>query len=168
MYKCLHFGNVIDRELLMQFKLKSFKELSVEELYEALKLRCAIFVIEQNCNYQDMDDKDQESFHLLGYEDEKLVAYARILPPGVSYKEVSIGRVVVDKTFRGRRSGKELMVKAIEAAREKFKTSEIVISAQCYLEKFYSDLGFKSEGESYLEDDIPHIKMRLLEERTSS
>jgi ElaA protein len=152
----------------MQFRLKAFKELSVDELYEALKLRCAIFVIEQNCNYQDMDDKDQDSFHLLGYEDGKLVAYTRILPQGLSYQEASIGRVVVDKTYRGRNSGRELMVKAIAAAKEKFKTNEIVISAQCYLEKFYSDLGFKSEGESYLEDDIPHIKMRLIEKRTSS
>jgi ElaA protein len=147
----------------MQFRLKAFKELSVEELYEALKLRCAIFVIEQNCNYQDMDDKDQDSYHLLGYEGDKLVAYARILPKGLSYKEVSIGRVVVDKNFRGRSSGKELMKKAIETAKEIFNTNEIVISAQCYLEKFYGDFGFRSEGESYLEDDIPHIKMRLKE-----
>jgi ElaA protein len=145
----------------MQFVLRSYKELSVDELYEALKLRCAIFVIEQNCNYQDMDDKDQDSYHLLGYEGKQLVAYARILPKGLSYKEVSIGRVVVDKNFRGRSSGKELMKEAISQAKKIFNTNEIVISAQCYLEKFYGDMGFVSEGESYLEDDIPHIKMRL-------
>ncbi len=145
----------------MQFVLKAYKELSVDELYEALKLRCAIFVIEQNCNYQDMDDKDQDSYHLLGYEGEKLVAYTRILPKGSSYKEASIGRVVVDKNFRRKGSGVELMKKAIEETKKIFNTNEIVISAQCYLEKFYGDLGFKSEGESYLEDDIPHIKMRL-------
>lgn len=146
----------------MQFILKAYKELSIDELYEALKLRCAIFVIEQNCNYQDMDDKDQGSYHLLGYEDNKLVAYARILPKGLSYKEASIGRVVVDKSYRRKNTGKELMKRAIEYAMELFGTNEIVISAQCYLEKFYGDLGFKIEGESYLDDDIPHIKMRLL------
>lgn len=145
----------------MQFVLRSYKELSVDELYEALKLRCAIFVIEQNCNYQDMDDKDQESYHLLGYSGKQLVAYARILPQGLSYKEASIGRVVVDKNFRGKSGGKALMQEAIAQAKKLFNTNEIVISAQCYLEKFYGDLGFKIEGESYLEDDIPHIKMRL-------
>lgn len=154
----------------MQFVIKAYKDLSVDELYEALKLRCAIFVIEQNCNYQDMDDKDQDSYHLLGYDPEKnmagrkqLVAYTRILPKGLSYKEASIGRVVVDKNFRGKGSGVALMKKAIEETKRLFNTNEIVISAQCYLEKFYGDLGFKSEGESYLEDDIPHIKMRLKE-----
>lgn len=146
----------------MNFVLKPYKELTVDELYEALKLRSAIFVIEQNCNYQDMDDKDQGSYHLLGYDDGKLVAYARVLPKGLSYKEASIGRVVVDKNFRGRSAGKELMNRAIADAMELFSTNEIVISAQCYLERFYGDLGFKIEGESYLEDDIPHIKMRLL------
>ena len=133
-----------------------------------LKLRCAVFVIEQNCNYQDMDDKDQMSYHVLGFDGDKLVACSRLLPKGISYKEVSIGRVVVDKNFRGRSSGKELMKKAIETAKQKFSTGEIVISAQCYLERFYGDLGFKSEGESYLEDDIPHIKMGLNEPCRSS
>ena len=151
----------------MQFKLKAFRELSVDELYEALKLRCAVFVIEQNCNYQDMDDKDQLSFHLLGFEGERLIAYARLLPQGVSYKEASIGRVVVNKACRGKDHGKTLMVKAIASAKEKFDTNEIVISAQCYLEKFYGGLGFRPEGESYLEDDIPHIKMRLKDQTPS-
>jgi ElaA protein len=145
----------------MNFIVRSYKELTVDELYEALKLRCAIFVIEQNCNYQDMDDKDQGSYHLLGYEGKQLVAYARILPKGLSYKEASIGRVVVDQNFRRKGSGVELMKEAIAQTQKIFNTNEIVISAQCYLEKFYGDLGFKSEGESYLEDDIPHIKMRL-------
>jgi ElaA protein len=145
----------------MQFVLKAYKNLSVDELYEALKLRCAIFVIEQNCNYQDMDDKDQDAYHLLGYEGKQLVAYARLLPQGSSYKEASIGRVVVDQRFRKKGSGIDLMKKAIEESKKLFNTNEIVISAQCYLERFYGNLGFKSEGDSYLEDDIPHIKMRL-------
>lgn len=146
----------------MKFVLKSFNELTLTELYDMLKLRCAVFVIEQNCNYQDMDDKDQMSYHLIGFDnDNKLSACARILPKGISYPEVSIGRVMVDKKIRGTGAGKELMKLAIEYAVKLYKAEEIVISAQCYLDKFYSDLGFVAEGESYLDDDIPHIKMRL-------
>lgn len=145
----------------MNFFLKSFNELSLTELYDMLKLRCAVFVIEQDCNYQDMDDKDQVSYHLIGFEDNKLVACTRILPKGISYPEVSIGRVIVDKAYRGTGAGKEIMKLAIDHAKKTLKADEIVISAQCYLEKFYGDLGFVSEGESYLDDDIPHIKMRL-------
>lgn len=145
----------------MKFFLKSFNELTLTELYDMLKLRCAVFVIEQNCNYQDMDDKDQLSWHLIGFEDNKLVACTRILPKGISYPEVSIGRVIVDKAYRGTGAGKEIMKLAIDHAKKVLNADEIVISAQCYLEKFYGDLGFVSEGESYLDDDIPHIKMRL-------
>lgn len=145
----------------MKFFLRTFNELSLTELYDMLKLRCAVFVIEQNCNYQDMDDKDQMSHHLIGFEDGKLVACTRILPKGISYPEVSIGRVIVDKNYRGTGGGKEIMKLAIDHAKKVFKADEIVISAQCYLERFYGDLGFVSEGESYLDDDIPHIKMRL-------
>ncbi len=146
----------------MKFFLRSFNELSLIELYDMLKLRCAVFVIEQDCNYQDMDDKDQMSYHLIGFEDNKLVACTRILPKGISYPEVSIGRVIVDKTYRGTGAGKDIMKLAIDHAKKILKADEIVISAQCYLEKFYGDLGFVSEGESYLDDDIPHIKMRLV------
>ena len=145
----------------MKFFLKSFNELSLTELYDMLKLRCAVFVIEQNCNYQDMDDKDQASYHLIGFEDNKLVACTRVLPKGISYPEVSIGRVIVDKAYRGTGAGKEIMKLAIDHAKKVLKAEEIVISAQCYLERFYGDLGFVPEGESYLDDDIPHIKMRL-------
>jgi ElaA protein len=146
----------------MRFILKSFIDLSSEQLYEVLKLRSAVFVIEQNCIYQDMDDKDKKAMHLLGYNGEELVAYARLLAPGISYNEASIGRVVVDPNHRGKNSGKELMTKAIEETLSIFETNEIVISAQQYLEKFYTELGFIKEGEMYLEDDIPHVKMRLL------
>ena len=146
----------------MKFILKPFNELTLTELYDMLKLRCAVFVIEQNCNYQDMDDKDQMSHHLIGFdEDNKLMACARILPKNVSYPEVSIGRVMVDKKHRGTGAGKELMKLAIDYAKKLYQAEEIVISAQCYLDKFYGDLGFVAEGESYLDDDIPHIKMRL-------
>ncbi len=145
----------------MKFFIRSFNELSLTELYDMLKLRCAVFVIEQDCNYQDMDDKDQASYHVIGFEDNKLVACTRILPKGISYPEVSIGRVIVDKAYRGTGAGKDIMKLAIDHAKKTLKADEIVISAQCYLEKFYGDLGFVSEGESYLDDDIPHIQMRL-------
>jgi len=145
----------------MLFTLKTFDELSANELYELLQLRAEIFVVEQNCAYQDLDEKDKKALHLMGYNRGKLISYARILAPGVSYKEASIGRVVVAISYRKKGTGKELMHEAIKATLEKFKTNEIVISAQQYLERFYSDLNFVTESESYLEDNIPHVKMRL-------
>ncbi len=144
----------------MQFKFKPYQQLTVDELYDSLQLRSAIFVVEQKCIYQDMDDKDRKAWHLLGYEKGKLVAYARILEPGISYKQASIGRVVVDSNQRGKSFGKELMNEAIKRTSDLFKTNEIVISAQYYLHKFYTELGFIAEGEIYPEDDIPHVKMR--------
>lgn len=144
----------------MKFVFKPFKELTADELYDSLQLRSAIFVVEQKCIYQDMDDKDKKAQHLLGYIDGKLVAYARILAPGISYKESSIGRVVVDSNQRGKSFGKELMQEAIRRTLGQFNTNEIVISAQYYLLKFYSELGFVASGDIYLEDDIPHIKMK--------
>jgi ElaA protein len=147
----------------MEFVLKSFKELSIDELYSLLKLRATIFVVEQNCAYLDLDDKDQDSLHLLGYNNKKLVAYARLVAQGVSYKDApSIGRVVVDINYRGKNAGKELMLKAIEETLSSFNSKQIVISAQQYLEKFYGDLGFVTESEAYMEDFIPHLKMRLV------
>lgn len=145
----------------MEFILKSFDKLSIDELYALLQLRAEIFVVEQKCTYLDLDDKDQKSLHLLGYDHNKLVAYARILGPGISYKEASIGRVVVAENFRGKGAGIELMNKAIEFTLSTFNVQEIVISAQKYLEKFYQNLGFNTESEPYMEDFIPHIRMRL-------
>lgn len=144
----------------MDFKLKHFSELSVAELYDLLKLRAEVFVVEQNCAYLDTDDKDTDALHLLGYEGGKLVGYARLLKPGVSYKQASIGRVVVHSAFRKKKAGYELMKRAISACLEKFHVTEIIISAQQYLERFYNNLGFVTESDMYLEDDIPHIKMR--------
>jgi ElaA protein len=144
----------------MRIKLSTFKSLSAEELYDILKLRSAIFVVEQNCVYQDMDDKDKTALHVIGYKENELVAYARLLPKGVSYKEASIGRVAVSQGQRGKKEGRALMEEAIRHTLKEFNTNEIVISAQLYLEKFYTDLGFIKESDIYLEDDIPHIKMR--------
>jgi ElaA protein len=145
----------------MNIKLRAFKSLSNDELYDVLKLRSAVFVVEQNCAYQDLDDKDKKGLHVLGYVGEDLAAYARLLPQGVSYKEASVGRVVVNPRFRGKNLGKELMNASVNYCVEEFRANEIVISAQLYLEKFYSDLGFVKESDTYLEDDIPHIKMRF-------
>lgn len=123
-------------------------------------LRIEVFVVEQNCPYQDADGKDLKSSHVFGTNDHgELIACARIVSPGVSYKEVSIGRVATAMTVRGSGSGKELMRKSIKAIEEKFGQVPIRISAQSYLKKFYESFGFVQVGEEYLEDNIPHIEM---------
>lgn len=146
----------------MKFLLKSFKELSLHQLFEIYKLRSEVFVVEQNCAYQDVDDKDLKAHHLLMFQDEQLVGYCRILPPNVSYKEPAIGRVVTNKAFRRNGFGKLLMQQALKEAEALFPNQDIVISAQLYLLKFYTELGFAKEGEEYLEDNIPHIQMRFI------
>ena len=144
----------------MHFSVKQFEQLSTKELFEIYKLRSKVFVVEQNCPYQDIDEKDTEAFHVLMLDNHLLLGYSRILPPGISYKEPSIGRVVVDKEFRGNQSGKSLMKYSLNKALELYKNQDVVISAQLYLIRFYSELGFIKEGAEYLEDDIPHVKMR--------
>ncbi len=147
---------------MISFITKSFSELNTIELYQLLQLRAEVFVVEQNCPYLDMDDKDQKSFHVLGYENGKLVACTRLVPVGVSYdKEPSIGRVVTHPSVRKSGYGKSLMEYSIKETKERFKSNAIVIGAQQYLDKFYRELGFVPEGEMYLEDNIPHITMRL-------
>lgn len=147
---------------MISFKTKAFNDLTTLELYQLLQLRAEVFVVEQNCAYLDMDDKDQKSFHVLGYDNEKLVACTRLVPVGISYsEEPSIGRVVTHPSVRALGYGKLLMQYSISETKQLFNVSVIVISAQCYLERFYQNLGFISEGSTYLEDDIPHIKMRL-------
>ena len=143
----------------MQTIVKSFNELSIHELYEILELRSEVFVVEQDCAYQDVDGEDQEALHLLGYESNILAAYARIFPPGTYLDKACVGRVVVKDTHRGKALGVQLMKAAIEIALKKFETPVIALSAQTYLTKFYKDLGFQPEGEEYLEDGIPHILM---------
>ncbi len=144
----------------IQYELKHFNQLTTNELYEVLKLRTDVFVVEQNCPYPECDNKDQEAYHLLAYtENRELMAYVRILAPGVSYKDPAIGRVVVKPEFRLHKKGHELMQEAIEHTTKLFGTTSITISAQQHLEKFYGNLGFVSKGEMYLEDNIPHVKM---------
>ena len=156
----LYFSIIKHQPVLMEFVVKDFNALSVKELFEIYKLRSEVFIVEQNCAYQDVDDKDLSSLHLMLYKEEELIGYCRILPPGISYKESSIGRVAVKESQRKLGAGKFLMKYSISKTLELFKDQDIVISAQSYLLKFYSDLGFSPEGKGYLEDNIPHIKMR--------
>jgi ElaA protein len=146
---------------MKNFRLLKMSEMTALEWHRVLALRAEVFVVEQNCAYQDPDGKDVVSYHILMESGEELVAYARLLPPGVSYPEASIGRVVSSPSVRGLGWGKALMEVAIAQTQKQFGTNEICISAQSYLLKFYQDLGFVAEGEEYLEDDIPHFKMRM-------
>jgi ElaA protein len=143
----------------IQWNCLSFNLLTTVELYQILDLRNRVFVIEQNCVYQDTDGKDLKSLHLIGSIDGKIIVYARLLPPGFSYHESSIGRVVSDPEYRGKGLGKLLMEKAISYNHVHFGSDGIRISAQCYLENFYRAFGFEPIGETYLEDGIPHVEM---------
>jgi ElaA protein len=143
----------------IDWSLKKFEDLSTLELYEILRLRSEVFVVEQNCVFLDMDDKDQFSQHLQGRIDGQLAAVVRILPPGLAYDEPSIGRVVSSPKFRRKGVGIELMKTAIEKTISLYGAVPIKIGAQLYLKKFYESFGFLQCSETYLEDDIPHIKM---------
>lgn len=143
----------------MEITVKTFEELSLHELYQLLQLRAEVFVVEQDCVYQDIDGKDEKALHVLGYEDGKLVAYTRIFPPGIYFKEAAIGRVVVKSSSRKNKFGHEIMRASIKAVEENFNTKTIKLSAQTYLTKFYESHGFEQMGEGYLEDGIPHIAM---------
>lgn len=145
----------------MSWIVKSFGELTNIELYNILKLRVDIFVVEQNCAYPEIDGKDIECLHLMKKDGEEIVAYTRLLPPGVSYEQASIGRVIVNPHYRKQKVGKELLAKSIELVQEKFKTNIIKIQAQSYLLSFYSSFGFVAISEEYLEDEIPHVDMIL-------
>jgi len=143
------------------FACKKFEELTPVELYAALRLRSEVFVVEQNCVFLDMDNKDQQSLHLLGWQDDLLAAYTRLLPAGVSFREISIGRVVTSPKMRKTGAGKILMQKSIETAYHFFGKNPIRIGAQLYLKQFYESFGFQQSSEIYLEDDIEHIEMLL-------
>ncbi len=143
----------------MKWILKNFDELSPHELYAILQLRNEVFAIEQNCVYPDMDNRDQPSYHLMAWQNEKLVAYTRIIPPGILYPEPSIGRVVTSLSVRRTGIGKELMLQSIEETYKLYGKTPIKIGAQIYLQKFYTNLGFKQTSEIYLEDGIEHIEM---------
>lgn len=144
----------------IQWKIKSFENLSANELYDILRLRSAIFVVEQNCVYLDLDGKDKVALHLFGEFEGKIVAYSRLFKAGITFDNASIGRVVVDAKYRDRKWGHDLMREAIAGIKTHFGESKITIGAQLYLKKFYESHGFVQTSEMYLEDDIPHIEMK--------
>ena len=141
------------------FSVKTYQELSKEELYALLQLRAEVFVVEQDCVYQDLDGKDDKAQHVLGFKGDTLIAYTRLFPPGAYFEQASIGRVVVQEKERAHKYGYDLMKRSIAAVEEHYNTTSIKISAQTYLKRFYNNLGFQEVGEGYLEDGIPHIGM---------
>ncbi|NEW79086.1 MAG: GNAT family N-acetyltransferase [Gelidibacter sp.] len=144
---------------MLKILTKSFTELSTKELYDILQLRAEVFVVEQNCVYQDIDGKDEKALHVIGFKNDKIVAYCRIFKPGDYFEKASIGRVVVAKNERKFGYGHIIFQHSVEAVKEHFKETSIKISAQLYLKIFYESHGFIQVGEGYLEDDIPHIAM---------
>ena len=145
-----------------QLHKKSFQELTTDELYELLRVRSEVFVVEQNCVYQDLDGDDQQSVHLWLTVEDKVVALARVCPAGSHMKEISIGRVIT--TERGKGYGKQIMLHAIDAAIEHFGATLIVIEAQEYARGFYESVGFRQSSEPFMLDGIPHIKMTWTKE----
>ncbi len=145
----------------MAFQFKHFSELTTNELYEILRLRAEIFVVEQDCVYNDIDGHDKEAVHQFLIKDDEIVAYARLLKPGNRFNDYSIGRVVVKESERGTGLGIQMIQEAKTYIRENWKADKIKISAQKYLRKFYEDLGFVIVTEEYLEDGIPHFGMLL-------
>lgn len=142
------------------WSLQHYDELSKQELHQILRLRAEVFIVEQNCSYQDVDQKDESAYHLSVFLENRLVAYARLIPEGISYHGYcSIGRVLSSLDVRKMGVGRFLMIQAITSCKELWSNLPIKISAQSYLLQFYQSLGFQPIGEEYLEDNIPHICM---------
>ena len=146
---------------MLQWSCKPFNELTLDELYAILRLRSEVFVVEQKCIFLDADGKDQASLHLMGWESGSLAAYCRLLPPGLSYSDASIGRVITSLAARRTGAGKQMMPRAIQICKDRFQNASIRISAQAYLIPFYSSFGFEQVSEIYLEDDQDHAEMLL-------
>ena len=145
---------------MLNIVVKSFTDLSTDELYHLLQLRSEVFVVEQDCVYQDIDGKDQKALHVLGYkEDQTFVAYTRLFKPGDYFKNASIGRVVVAQRERQYGYGYDIMKASIATIKTHYNLDKIEISAQTYLKTFYNNLGFVEDGDTYLEDGIPHVRM---------
>lgn len=148
---------------MITWQLKPFSDLTTEQLYSLLKLRVDVFVVEQTCPYPELDDKDHQLgvFHLLGYQDDELIACARLLPKGISYPSVSIGRVATKESHRGGGLGHKLLQQALADCESLWPSESIEIGAQEHLASFYQRHGFVQTSAMYLEDDIPHIDMKL-------
>ncbi len=143
----------------MNIKIKTFKELNLDELYKILQLRSEVFVVEQDCVYQDIDGKDSKAIHVMGFEGDELVAYTRCFEPGYYFDEAAIGRVIVKYKYRKYGFGHDIMKASINQIKNQYRTNNIKLSAQQYLIRFYETHGFIQSGEGYLEDGIPHIAM---------
>lgn len=143
----------------MKLEIKKYNELSIDELYNIIKLRVDVFVVEQNCPYHECDDLDKMAVHIFYVCNEEVTSYLRILPPGLRFDEPSIGRVVVNSKYRGNGLARKIMNEAIEYITTMMKENSIKISAQHYLIDFYKELGFNVDSDIYLEDNIPHINM---------
>ena len=143
----------------MKYEIKEFNNLNIEELYQILKVRCEVFIVEQQCPYLDIDEKDKKSYHLMVKNNNEIIGYLRIIEKNVSYDEISIGRVLVKKEYRKNKVAQNMMKEAILFIEKELGEETIRISAQKYLINFYKNLGFKETSEEYLEDDIPHIEM---------
>jgi len=144
------------------WQICGFQELTVQQLYAILRARSAVFVVEQNCPYLDMDDADQDSQHLIAWsDDQQVAAYLRIVSPGLKYPEASLGRVITSQFARGTGIGKELLTRGVTACQQLHPEHAIRVGAQQYLEKFYQSFGFVTVSDMYLEDDIPHVEMLL-------
>jgi len=144
---------------MLEIKTKTFQELTIHELYDILQLRSEVFVVEQDCVYQDIDGKDLKALHVIGIKAQKIVAYTRVFKPGDYFEQSSIGRVVVAEKERAHKYGYDIMKASIAAIKNEYNETKIHLSAQCYLKQFYNNLGFEEVGEEYLEDGIPHIAM---------
>ena len=144
---------------MLETTIKKFEALTTNELYAILKLRSEVFVVEQDCVYQDLDEKDKKALHVIGWFDNTIVAYTRVFDINLYFDEASIGRVVVNQKYRSKGFGKDIMEASIIAIKNHYNQIKIKISAQTYLIKFYNELGFKEQGKPYLEDGIPHTVM---------
>lgn len=143
----------------MNFTIKRYDELTLDELYDIIKLRVDVFVVEQNCPYYELDGKDKMAYHVFCREKEKMIAYLRVLDRGISFETVSLGRVISLKRRCG--LGTELLKTGIEVAKEKYNADKITIEAQTYAKKFYEGVGFVKISDEFMEDGIPHILMEL-------
>lgn len=145
----------------MKWVLKKYDELTVDEFHDILKLRIDIFVVEQTCPYPELDGKDKKAWHFYGIKNEKIIANTRIFKPGDYYNEASLGRVIVDESYRRTGLGYELVNRTLEQMRRLFGDVPVKIGAQTYLKKFYGSFGFQAQGDEYIEDGIPHVHMTL-------
>lgn len=144
---------------IMVWKIKKFNELNAEEIYKILNIRNQVFIVEQQCPYLDCDGRDMKSYHLFLENNNEIAAYLRIIEKGISYNEISIGRVLVNSKYRGKGLARDMMKKAIGYINNQLNETSIRIEAQAYLIDFYKSLGFKQTSEVFLEDNIPHIEM---------